>query len=188
MNRSNHLHEKEQIQSLHANALIKKEKTIKYLREEVATSSNALRKRSLTLVNSVQHLSSLHKDEKNTVKELSTRVLELGKINDELQKEKSKALLNTPHALIARESNSRKGQKRWPLFIWEIILEQLVNGTCPSAIKANIVSIVSHFSPSTKIIELPSIWTMRRGRTVLLAVVQTLAAYRLAKLDKWEPY
>merc|ERR1712032_544410 len=105
----------------------------------------------------------------------STQVLELGKINDELQKEKSKALLNTQHALIARESNSRKGQKRWPLFTWEIILEQLVNGTCPSAIKANIVSIVSHFSPSTKIIELPSIWTMRRGRTVLLAVVQTLA-------------
>merc|ERR1712222_116513 len=81
-NRFNHLHEKEQVQSLHANALIKKEKTIKYIREEVATSSNALRKRSLTLVNSVQHLSSLHKDEKNTVKELSTRVLELGKIND----------------------------------------------------------------------------------------------------------
>ena len=27
---------------------------------------------------------------------------------------------------------------------------------------------------------------MRQGRTVLLAVVQTLAAYRLAKLDEWE--
>jgi len=167
---------------------MKKEKTIEYQIKQVSTSSNTLRKRSLSLVNSVQHLNSLHKDEKNTVKELSTKVIELGKINDELQKEKSKALLNTPHALIARESNSRKGQKRWPLFTWEIILEQLVNGTCPSAIKANIVPIVSHFSPSTKIIELPSIWIMRRGRTVLLAVVQSLAACRLAKLDKWEPY
>ena len=39
--------------------------------------------------------------------------------------------------------------------------------------------------PTTVIKELPSIWTIRRGRTVLLVVVETLATYRLAKAKRW---
>ena len=46
--------------------------------------------------------------------------------------------------------------------------------------------MVKLFSPTTKIKELPSIWTIRRARTVLLVLVQTLATYRIAKADKWE--
>ena len=34
-------------------------------------------------------------------------------------------------------------------------------------------------------VELPSLWTIRRARTVILVITQTLAAYRLAKADKW---
>ena len=58
--------------------------------------------------------------------------------------------------------------------------------TPPSSVNANIMTMIKTFSPSTVIQELPSIWTIRRARTVLLVIVQTLAAYRIAKADKWE--
>jgi hypothetical protein len=61
----------------------------------------------------------------------------------------------------------------------------LVNGTPPAAISANIVIFIQRFSPHIKIEETPSIWTVRRCRTVLLVVVKTLAAYRLAKAKRW---
>ena len=75
---------------------------------------------------------------------------------------------------------------RWPFYMWELIIEQLVNGTPPSAVNNNIIALVKCFSPSTKISEMPSIWTIRRSRTVLLIIVQTLAVYRIAKANKWE--
>lgn len=89
-----------------------------------------------------------------------------------------------PIKVIEKEA-SKRGRSSWPLYIWDLILEQLVNGTPPSSVNANIVSHVKKFSPTTIIKELPSIWTIRRARTVLLVIVQTLSAYRLAKADKW---
>ena len=55
-----------------------------------------------------------------------------------------------------------------PLFMYELIMEQLVNGTPPSAISDNILSLVSTFLPSTVVKELPSIWTVCRTRTILM--------------------
>jgi len=55
-----------------------------------------------------------------------------------------------------------------------MLLEQLVNGTPPTAVNAHIRSIVESVSPGTEIRQLPSIWTIRRARTVLLTVVQAL--------------
>jgi hypothetical protein len=78
-------------------------------------------------------------------------------------------------------SGQRGGASSWSHFVWELILEQLVNGTPPTSVNANIVFTVRHFSLLTIIKEEPSIWTMRQGRTVLLVVVETLAVYRLAK-------
>lgn len=83
-----------------------------------------------------------------------------------------------------REGN--RGQATRPLYVWEMIIEQLVNGTPPSSVNANIVSFIKKLCPSINIREVPSIWTIRRARTVLLVIVQTLAAYRIAKADKWE--
>lgn len=39
--------------------------------------------------------------------------------------------------------------------------------------------------PDATINELPSIWFIRRCRTVLLIVCQLMSAYRLAKAEKW---
>lgn len=90
-----------------------------------------------------------------------------------------------PFPEIKRVRYGQRGAKQWPNYMWELIMGHLVNGTSPSAIAQNIKIDVEMFSPTTKIVELPSIWTCRRGRTVLLVVCQTLACYRLAKADKW---
>ena len=87
--------------------------------------------------------------------------------------------------VIYKERIGNKGIPTWPMYIWELVLEQLVNGTPPSLINMNIVAHVKNFSPPTKIKELPSIWTIRRARMVLLVVINTLEAYRLSLDDKW---
>ena len=64
-------------------------------------------------------------------------------------------------------------------------MELLVNGTPPSAVNKNIISHIRRFCPKCDISELPSIWTIRRARSVLLIVVQTLSVYRLGGAKKW---
>ena len=79
----------------------------------------------------------------------------------------------------------KRGRKSWGHLMWELIIEQLVNGLPPSAVNKNIVAHVRRFSPQCVIKELPSLWTIRRARSVLLVIVQTLSAYRLGEADKW---
>ena len=52
---------------------------------------------------------------------------------------------------------------------------------------ASIVSFVGNIAPNIKIDikQLPSVWFIRRCRTVLLIVCQLLAAHRLSKSEKW---
>ena len=64
-------------------------------------------------------------------------------------------------------------------------MEQLVNGTPPTAVNKNILTAVHHFSPQCQVLELPSVWTIRRARSMLLVIVQTLSAYRLGVAKKW---
>ena len=65
-------------------------------------------------------------------------------------------------------------------------MEQIINGTSTSSINGNIITHVRTFSLGTVIKELLSIWTLCRTRTVLLIVVQTLAAYCLGRSKKWQ--
>ena len=102
-------------------------------------------------------------------------------INNELKQEIQECEIQldaanaaVPVKEICKVSDGSRGRS-WPLFIWELIIEQIVNGTPPSSVNSNIVSMLQTFSPSTKISELPSIWTIRHARTVLLVIVQTLA-------------
>lgn len=113
-------------------------------------------------------------------------VLELEEQLDNSALSLSIANAAVPIKTIAKSRDGWGGTSSWPLYVWELIIEQLVNGTPPTAINSNIVTMIKTFSPTTTISELPSIWTIRRARTVLLVVVQTLATYRIAKADKWE--
>ncbi len=105
---------------------------------------------------------------------------------EECEMEIEKANGAVPIKEVCKVREGGRGNASWPFFIWELIIEQLVNGTPPSSVNSNIVSLIRTFSPTTKISELPSIWTIRRARTVLLVIVQTLAVYGIAKAKKWE--
>ena len=83
---------------------------------------------------------------------------------------------------LQKENNNKKGgQKTLPIFMWTLILEQLVNNTPPASINSSILSVLKVFSPKTKVIDFPHLNTIRKGRTVLGLVYHILAADRLAK-------
>ena len=75
------------------------------------------------------------------------------------QNKQLSSLMPIPFIGKVREKGKR-GAPSWPLFVWEMLLEQLVNGTPPTAVNANIRSIVERVSPGTEIRQLPSIWTI----------------------------
>ena len=83
-------------------------------------------------------------------------------------------------------NQARGGAHTWPLWMVQLILEQLVNGTPPSAISANIASQAALTMPDRPIHELPGINYIRNCRTVLRIIGETMTAYRLAKVPKWE--
>ena len=120
---------------------------------------------------------------------LAGSVAELQVMVDDSTKELSKMSADfeaaCPIKKIGMIGTGRGGGHHWPTHIWELILDQLVKGVPPSAVSDNIIDFVTTFSPSTKIEQVPSLHTIRRARTVLLVVVQTLASYRLAKANKW---
>ena len=91
--------------------------------------------------------------------------------NEDLSKQVASLEAAAPIMVIDKEYNKqinpKGGQKSWPIYIWKIILEQLVNNTPPTSIASNIVSVVKAFSPGTKIENLPSVNAIRRGQTTL---------------------
>ena len=74
---------------------------------------------------------------------------------------------------------------KWPLYVWELIITEIVNGTTPVAIGNKIVANIRAFSPKNEIKELPSKWTISCTRTMLYVIVKTLATYWLGKSKKW---
>ena len=77
-------------------------------------------------------------------------------------------------------------EQRWVLRIVQLILELLVAGTPLASVNGSILAFVgnvaSHIKVHVKV--LPSIWFIRRCRTVLLIVSQRIAAHCLSKSDK----
>ena len=93
------------------------------------------------------------------------------------------------HQLSLHESNikviGRDGANiGWSLHIWQLLIEQIINGTPPSSVSKNIVSFTKMLCPKTiPINELPSVWTARKARTVITTIGETLAAYKLAEYE-----
>ena len=110
--------------------------------------------------------------------------------NDKLEKQVSDLQAASPITKIEKvhdKSISNKGgQRTWPTWMWILIMEQLVSSTPPTAIVANILSVIKVMAPNMEVNELPSISTVRKGRTLLDGVCSTLAAYKLAKADTWK--
>ena len=72
----------------------------------------------------------------------------------------------------------------------QIIFEKLVNGTTPAAISSNIVYQAALAIPGVRVIvqELPSINCIQSCQTILRIIGETLAAYRIVKVEKWDPF
>ena len=108
-------------------------------------------------------------------------VLELKEILDEVKNNKvSKAIRKV------REEGKHGGSHTWPLWILQLVLEMLVNGTPPSAVTSNIASQIAIMNPHMKVLELPSLSYVRKCRTILRIIGETLASYRLAKAKDWQ--
>ena len=77
--------------------------------------------------------------------------------------------------------------KTWGPVVTQLVVEMLANGTPPSAISANILSVCKLLIPDAPIIdELPSIRFVRSCRTVLLHLAKTLAAYEIASQEVFQ--
>jgi len=159
--------------------------------ERSAKRANREADQSARRSSDIQHMISGYEKEladlRNENRTYRNVVTELETLVDESASKLKELELSVPIKEIKKTQAGHGGGLLWPLYIWDLILEQLVSGTPPSSVSANIHAHVLKFSPCTKITELPSIWTIHRARSVLLIVCQTLAAYRLVKAGKWAP-
>ena len=146
---------------------------------------NRSTKRSDEVMHYNEGLAARIKELEATVQEQQERIVDLELDLDEKNQQLTLMEEASPIQFFCKVRSGRRGATSWPLYVWELILEQLVNGTPPTSVNANIVMFLQHFSPRIVIKELPSIWTIRRGRSVLFVVVETLAAYRIAKAKRW---
>jgi hypothetical protein len=122
----------------------------------------------------IKELEAALKQQQSQLMELEE---ELDKKNDELHElDKSISI-----KVFGKVRGGQRGATSLPLLVWELIMEQLVNGTPPTSVNANILSFVRCFSPMTIIKKQPSIWAIRHRQTVHLVVVETLVTYWLAK-------
>jgi hypothetical protein len=75
---------------------------------------------------------------------------ELQSLVDNYEKKLERAEAVVPIKVIKKRRDGKSGSPRWGVEIWELILEQLVNGTPSSLVNGNILAHVKKFSPSTK--------------------------------------
>ncbi len=76
-------------------------------------------------------------------------------------------------------------QASWPLDIVKLIIELLVHGVPPSPVPSILASSVKVLFISIPFKQLPSMWFIYHIYTVLLGIVEILAAYYLAKRKFW---
>ena len=85
-----------------------------------------------------------------------------------------------------REGCNHGGAYTWPLWILQLVLEMLVHGAPPSSIPPSIVSHITITNPGMEIKEIPCVSYVRKCRSILRIIGETLASYRLAKAKKWQ--
>ncbi len=161
--------------------------TTELRRKKAENQMNRSTKRSDDVNKYCQSLEMRINELENTLRHENNRRLELELELDEKESIIAGLVESSPISFVGKvpRKNRSGASSSWPLFMWELMIEQIVNGTPPTSVNANIISSIKCFSPNTKIKEMPSIWTIRRARTVLLVIVQTLAAYRLARAKSW---
>ena len=143
-------------------------KQIKILKSEALGRARKAEKRSLVF----KHLSEQRLDKLKTSEKRSSELLNM------IEDLKS----NYAQRYIQKYKTSQKGGcHTWPLWMLQLILELLANGTPPSTIPSNIASHVAIMNKGVLIKELPCLSYIRKCRITFRIVGKTLASYRLAK-------
>ena len=121
--------------------------------EREAKSANRDAQQSARRSSDVQTVVATYESElKELQKENSTyrnALSEMKLLVEEYACKLEKLELSVPIKKIKKVRTGRGGSSSWPLYIWDLILEQLVNGTPPSSVSANIHAHVKKFSPTT---------------------------------------
>ena len=133
---------------------------------------------SIQTVQQVQFkLQELHSNYDIIVENHANLEISNGKLEKQVSDLQAAAPITTIEKVYDKSISNKGGQKTWPPWMWILIMEQLVSSTPPSAIVANMLSVIKVIAPNMKVNELPSISTVRKGRTILDAVCSILAAY-----------
>ena len=177
---THHLKDKEVLKKTLGNKYIEEQCKVASLQIELIHAKrivhNSSKEATTQQSNSLDIVNNLNITMANN-KILEERVIDLGYSVEEGEKLLSQAEALVPIRVIEKKRVGKYGAPVWPFYMHELVMEQIVNGTPPSSINSNMVVNVRIFSPGTIIKDLPSIWTIQYTRTVLLIIVQTLAAY-----------
>ena len=85
----------------------------------------------------------------------------------------------------AEHARQNGGKRNWPVWVVQLICELLVNGTPPSAIPANILTMYETlYGETTK--DLPSVSFVRSCRVVVEVIGETVTAIKLARAGSWK--
>ena len=88
--------------------------------------------------------------------------------------------------LLQKEVSGKRGAYIFLIWMVQLILEQIVNGTPPAAISPNILSKTAIDMPGVKVIvqDITSINFIRQFQTIISVIDETLAAHSIGIVDQ----
>ena len=118
-------------------------------------------------------------------KQLKDRVAELSHELRDKDKLLDQYMADCGSKLILKKVANGKGGLSWERKVVQIICELLVIGVNPSGIPASIATLYEHLYGKPPD-DLPSVDYIRKCRTVIQVIVETVAAIRLGRAVKWD--
>ena len=87
----------------------------------------------------------------------------------------------------ASEAAARQhgGGRRWPPWVVQLICELLINGTAPSAVPKNIMTMYAILLDTKPKEHPPSVDFVRQCRPIVQVIGETITAMKLAKAKAW---
>ena len=144
--------------------------------KELKAQALAAKRAALGQVEAVKKLSGTRLEKKKEAVELSRELQErIDDLEEAMQEGAAEAIEKLAQIRELKTEGSGKGHGRWwPWWVRAMIMEQLVNGTPPTAIPANIASDAAYLVPFLEV-HVPNVDFCRRMRGELRIVTETLA-------------